>query len=81
MNREAIERRRNILLLGASDMDQVIAAAEAIEREHRSTTRDPSESGRSRLPSSSATGDRSRSATPLATFAKAMPKTRRSTRT
>ena len=40
MNREAIERRRNILLLGASDMDQVIAAAESIQREHRSTTQD-----------------------------------------
>ena len=35
MNRAAMQRRQNILLLGASDMDQVIAAAEAIQREHR----------------------------------------------
>ena len=36
MNREALEARQTMLLLGAIDMDHVIAAAEAIQREHES---------------------------------------------
>jgi hypothetical protein len=34
MNREAMEKRQAILLMGAIDMDHVVAAAEAIQREH-----------------------------------------------
>ena len=36
MNRKAAEARKTILLLGAIDMDHVIAAAEAVQREHQS---------------------------------------------
>jgi hypothetical protein len=40
MKREAVEARQKILLLGASDMDHVIAAAEAIQHEHSSDNPD-----------------------------------------
>ena len=38
MDRDAAERRKTMLLLGATDMQQVIEAAVAIQDEHRSAT-------------------------------------------